>query len=183
MDLIGSSSFIIPDRSPMSGEGADGDIVIWLRGEHDISTDDALSLTLARAVALDDSGLVLDLSDVEFMSASTLGVIVRTREFLRARSRSLTVRAPSPCARRIIEVCGLGDLLASGPEEPLAGSTLASWVEVPASERSGGPAHSADAPTRAPARSGPAPAVICLSVSPERSAVDFTARAAASQGP
>ena len=137
MDLIGSSSFIIPDRSPMSGEGADGDIVIWLRGEHDISTDDALSLTLARAVALDDSGLVLDLSDVEFMSASTLGVIVRAREFLRGRSLSLTVRSPSARARRAMGACHLDDLLGPGPEKPgdEKKNALGTWVEVPSAPR------------------------------------------------
>lgn len=39
---------------------------------------------MARAVALDDSDLVVDLSDVQFMDAATINVLLRSREFLRA---------------------------------------------------------------------------------------------------
>jgi anti-anti-sigma factor len=51
--------------------------VVWLRGEHDVSTVSALSQTMARAIALDDGDLVVDLSGVQFMDAATVGVIVR----------------------------------------------------------------------------------------------------------
>ena len=50
----------------------------------------------------DDADLVIDLSEVEFMSAATVGIIVRAGALLRALSRSLTlassvdVRAASP---------------------------------------------------------------------------------------
>ena len=85
--------------------------VVWIRGEQDASTVAALSETLAYAISLDDSDLVLDLSGVEFMSAETVGVLVRAREFLRSSSRSLQVQSPSDCARRILALCSLGDLL------------------------------------------------------------------------
>jgi anti-anti-sigma factor len=91
MACAGSSFFIVPDRVPLSWAGPEpGPTVVWLRGEHDITTDRALSLTVARAIALNDAPLVLDLSEVEFLGASTLEVIVRAREFLHHRSRSLT---------------------------------------------------------------------------------------------
>ena len=78
MTPIGSSSFTAPDRAPLSREGPEtGPVVVWLWGEHDLSTDDALCATLARAIALDGASLVLDLSEVNFMAPSTLGVIVR----------------------------------------------------------------------------------------------------------
>jgi anti-anti-sigma regulatory factor len=70
---------------------------------------------LARAIALDSAGLVLDLSEVEFMGASTLGTIVRAREFLRQRSASLSLRSPSTFVRRVIDACNLNDLLVPGP--------------------------------------------------------------------
>ena len=38
---------------------------------------DELSQTVARAIALDDDDLVIDLSGVEFMGAATIGVLVR----------------------------------------------------------------------------------------------------------
>jgi anti-anti-sigma factor len=140
MNLLGSSFFTIADRPTLpKGGPAAGPIVVWLRGEHDLSTDEALSKALARAIALGSTALVLDLSEVGFIAVSTLRVIVRAQQLLHHGSRSLTVRSPSSCARRAISACGLHDLLGPGPEELItelpaneAGSALGSWVEVPA---------------------------------------------------
>jgi anti-anti-sigma factor len=113
--------------------------VVWLRGEHDVSTVAALSETMARAIALDDADVVVDLSDVQFMGAATVGVIIRAREFLRLRSRFLVLRSPSGCARRILELCGHADLLDLRPVDatPLTGpaGALRTWVAVPATDR------------------------------------------------
>ncbi len=138
MAPAGSSSFTVPDRVPLSRAGPEpGPTVIWLRGEHDITTDFVLSLTIAHAIALDNAPLVLDLSEVEFLGASTLGVIVRAREFLRHRSRSLTVRFPSTPAQRIIGLCDLDNLLGPATEGARAvpGEALRCAAEVPAAER------------------------------------------------
>jgi anti-anti-sigma factor len=91
--------------------------VVWLRGEHDLSTTAALSATIARAVARNDADVVLDLSAVEFMGAATVGVIVRSREFLRARSRALVVRSPSRCALHMLQLCGLEELVDSSHDD------------------------------------------------------------------
>jgi anti-anti-sigma factor len=155
MVLARSSFFTVSDRPVLNREGPEaGPIVVWLRGEHDLSTDDALRATSARAIALDSAGPVLDLSEVEFMAASTFGVIVRAREFLRQRSRSLTVRCPSAFVRRVIDACGLNDLLGPGPHkaEHEPAKALSSWVAVPATERPGGqPGPSAGGPQTSPA--------------------------------
>jgi anti-sigma B factor antagonist len=100
--------------------------VVWLQGEHDVTTVAALSETMARAIALDDSDLVIDLSGVDFMDAATIGVIVRARDFLAQRSRSMSLRSPSTCARRIIDVCDLADLLDADllDPSPLAGARM-----------------------------------------------------------
>jgi len=87
--------------------GGDG-TVVWLRGEHDIATMAELSDTLTRAMAQDDGDVVVDLSGVDFMGAATVGVILRTRACLRLRSRSLTLRAPSMRAQRVLDLCGVG---------------------------------------------------------------------------
>ena len=114
--------------------------VVWLRGEQDLSTIPALSETIARAIAHDDADLKLDLSEVLFIDAATAGVIVRTREFLRLRGRSLSLRSPSRCARRILELCDLTDLIEPGPIETTGmaanAAALATWVAVPATDRS-----------------------------------------------
>jgi anti-anti-sigma factor len=86
---------------------ADEPTVVWLRGEHDLSTVHALSDALSRAIADDDRDLVVDLSTVEFMGASTIGVLVRARQDLQARGRTLTLRAPSRVAGHVLDLCGV----------------------------------------------------------------------------
>jgi anti-sigma B factor antagonist len=100
--------------------------VVWLCGEHDLSTVDALSQTLARAFALDDAEVVLDLSGVQFMGAATIDVIVRAKDALDLRSRTLTLRSPSESAQRVVELCGLADLVevSSTDAQPLAGTNV-----------------------------------------------------------
>ena len=131
-----------PRRSggpPCGSSGVDGPIV-WLRGEHDLSTVDTLALTLARRIAVDDSDLMVELGGVQFMGAATAGVLIRCHTFLRLRSRSLILRSPSPRVRRVLELCGLADLLEAGPTEEVppsgSGGALGTWVKVPAADRS-----------------------------------------------
>jgi anti-anti-sigma factor len=113
--------------------------VIWLAGEQDISTSTALIGAIADAIAMDDTDLVLDLSRVSFMGAATIEVLVRARDFLRARSRSLSLRAPSTGVARVLGLCGLADLVDARVAEidHLAGpaGALGTWVAVPATER------------------------------------------------
>ena len=80
---------------------------VSLHGELDLSEEAELATTLARSIGLDDAGLVIDLSDVSFMSASAVGVILRTQDYLQHRGQTLAIRAPSRCARRILVICGL----------------------------------------------------------------------------
>ena len=89
-----------------AGRDTDG-TVVRLRGEHDISTVDELSQTVARAIALDDDDLVIDLIGVAFMGAATIGVLVRASQALGLRTRSLTLRSPSTRVQRVLDVCGL----------------------------------------------------------------------------
>jgi anti-anti-sigma factor len=99
-------------RGPPSGAGTGLDpTVASLRGEHDLCSVPALCETLAEAIADGGADLILDLSAVEFLDASTVRVIAAAREFLGARSRSLVLRAPSSCAQRVIDLCGLSSLV------------------------------------------------------------------------
>lgn len=100
--------------------------VVWLSGEHDLSTVDAFSQTLARVFALDDGDVVLDLSGVQFMGAATIDVIVRAKDALDLRSRVLTLRSPSVSAQRVVDLCGLADLVeaSSTDAQPLAGTNV-----------------------------------------------------------
>ena len=82
-----------------------------LHGEHDLSSAVALAETIARAIADDEADLVVDLSDVRFMDASTITVILRARAYLGDRHRLLELRDPSPFSRRLLGLCELEDLI------------------------------------------------------------------------
>jgi anti-anti-sigma factor len=138
MGAVGSSFLSVSRRSSPRAGSEGGHSVVWVRGEHDISTTSALSDTIARAIALDEPDVLIDLSEVHFMSAATVGVIIGAREVLRRQSRTLTLRAPSGCVRRVFEVCGLSGLFQAAQSDQRAvlrkvPSALGSWVEVPVS--------------------------------------------------
>ena len=135
MGYVRSSHPVSSFRVSLPGAGCETrPTVVWLQGEQDIATDGELRRVLACGMA-NDAAIVVDLSDVELMSASTLGVIVKGRALLREQSRSLTVRYPSAFVRRIIGICGLEDLLGPSRQknEGGAGDALGSWVAVPSS--------------------------------------------------
>jgi anti-anti-sigma factor len=121
----------------LSGEG--GRTVVWLSGDYDIATLTALAERLATAIGLDGADVVVDLSEVQFMDAATIGLLIRARDFLRSRSRHLTVRNPPRPVRRILDVCDLTGLIdapvaagqAMGPSAP----ALSSGVPVPPTDR------------------------------------------------
>ena len=132
-----SSSLTVSRRGDVS-IGADLlRTVIWVGGDHDVATRVYLAVTIAQAAVLDDADIVVDLSGVTFMDASTIGTLVDARNRLRAVSRSLSFRAPSPRARRVLDLCGLAQLIDEHPARAhvLAATALGSWVDVPATNR------------------------------------------------
>jgi len=104
--------------------------VVWVRGEHDIATRASLAGTLARAAQLEDAPLLVDLSSVTFMDASTIGALVAFRNGLRSRGHALHLRAPSPRALLLLELCGLTHLIERQPALPAGVPALASWVNI-----------------------------------------------------
>jgi anti-anti-sigma factor len=137
---LAESLSVSSHRGRVAFRGRDADrAVVWIHGEHDVSTVAALSATLARAIAVDDADLVVDLSGVQFMGAATVGVIIRARDFLGLRSRSLTLRSPSTCAARLLDMCGLADLVELSPDAAVrpsgADARLSRLTAVPAAVR------------------------------------------------
>lgn len=117
------------------GPASSASTVVRVRGEHDLATSAHLTATISRAASSNDGDIVVDLGDLTFMDASTIGVLVCARNRLRESSRSLSVRAPSPLARRLLDVCSLACLIDERrvPVEPTVAPALGSWVDVPAS--------------------------------------------------
>jgi anti-anti-sigma regulatory factor len=130
-----------------SGQHPGGaDRVIWLAGDHDSSTVREVIETLAQVIALDDADVVVDLSGVRSLGAPTMEVLARARDYLRVRSRALTLRSPPACVSGALGRCELADLVGPTPLEAAhpAGpaGALATWVWVPArarTDRASGP--------------------------------------------
>lgn len=115
--LATASAITLSPRSAAETAGArPAPTVVTLTGEHDICTVQALTEALGVAIERDGASLAVDLSEVEFMGAATLGVLVHARELLRFHGRSLVLRDPSACALRVIELCGLDRLLEHRPD-------------------------------------------------------------------
>lgn len=129
-------SFTCSLSSPQAGANHS---VVWLGGEHDITSREALVTTLARVIALDEPSVVIDLSEVRSMSAGTIGVILRAKEFVRHRGRSFVLREASADALSAFELFGRNLPLGWDPESGTTdvvrrAQALSSWVEVPVAE-------------------------------------------------
>ncbi len=79
--------------------------VLTMVGEHDISTVDPLTYELGRLIDEDHANVVVDLSGVTFMDVSIVNCLHRTELRLRRDARALLLRAPSPNARRLLDLC------------------------------------------------------------------------------
>ncbi|MFN0027127.1 MAG: STAS domain-containing protein [Acidimicrobiales bacterium] len=97
-----------------SGDGPSGNedrAVIWLSGDQDIATAGRIEAALIHAVDADKRDVVIDLNHVEFLDASTIGVLIRGSGMLADHGRRLTVRSPQPIPARVLDLCGLTDLV------------------------------------------------------------------------
>jgi anti-anti-sigma factor len=113
-----SSHGSAPQAVPTAALSGEGDrIVVSLRGELGTATVDVLAETLARAIADDDTDLVVDLAEVEFIDDAVVGVLSRGREFLTRRSRDLVLRAPSELVRSALDRSGLAGLIVAAAGE------------------------------------------------------------------
>ena len=102
-----------------------------------------MAAAIGARVALGRDDLVIDLSDVTFMDASTVRVLAHARTVLRHHNRALVLRDPSSCARRLIELCGLTDLVEQqrDPAPTRRLDALSSWVAVPTPDVGPVPCH------------------------------------------
>lgn len=105
VDLLDIASPTVNPAPRATREGSR--TVIWLDGDNDLATLPTLAATLSRVTDDVADDVIVDLSGVTFISATTLGELIRCRNDLRDRSRNLTLRFPSGCARRVLEVCQL----------------------------------------------------------------------------
>ena len=76
-------------------------------GDLDAATNPAFRDAVAAAVRHPGARVVIDLTDVSFMSAGALGVIARARASTVSTAGQLTVVCPSPRLRRLFDIAGM----------------------------------------------------------------------------
>ena len=94
-------------RDPVSGVEDHGDtLVVRLAGELDLYNAEPVRETLFDAAAKEPGRLVVDLSEVEFIDSTALGVLIEARSRLRNR-KAFLLAAPGLETRRALEISGL----------------------------------------------------------------------------
>ena len=92
----------------------DDEFVLLLAGEADCATAWVLEQALAVATQHDTAPIVtLDLTGISFLSAECIGLICASESCLRGQARRLVVRGPSRVVGRVLELCGLGAVIAT----------------------------------------------------------------------
>ncbi len=84
-----------------------GFTTIWMHGDHNISTAPQLSAAIRRASDIDDSDVMLDLSDVASIDLAAVDVMLSATAMLQERSLVLRSRCPSPSTLRLVDAHGL----------------------------------------------------------------------------
>jgi anti-sigma B factor antagonist len=87
-------------------EGDDG-TVLRVVGEVDVYTSPALRDELYRLIDTGAPRVTLDLSGMEFIDSSGLGVFVGALKRVRERSSELELRGVQPSTRKVLEITGL----------------------------------------------------------------------------
>lgn len=132
MALFIAPSISVSPRGSMAAGCDAARPVVRLCGDHDLATKLAVAHAIAGAWQRDDTDVVVDLSEVTFMDASTVGAVIGCSRLLHERARALQLRAPSPPAARVLALCGLDHLVAPDAALPARlGAVLSTWVEVP----------------------------------------------------
>ena len=88
--------------------------VISVIGELDFSTAPRLREQILELLKGNTSNLVIDLSRMEFVDSSGLGVLVAAMKRIRERNGRLMLRSPSANTSKVLQVSGLDKLLLVG---------------------------------------------------------------------
>ena len=88
----------------------DGNIVLRVSGEIDVSAKSLFQRRLADVIVANDDDVVVDLADVSFIDSTCLTVLVQARQQLEAVGRKFLIGRPSPAVTRVLELSGLDAL-------------------------------------------------------------------------
>ena len=118
----------IPQFEISSGLGPDDTYVVRVVGEVDMSHEAELRAELRAAVEADANGIVVDLTECEFIDSSAIRALLLSREEKNPDhgSGSLAVAASSDQILRILGVMGLDKVLPIEPTVDRAAAALSS---------------------------------------------------------
>lgn len=88
------------------------DAVVRLTGELDVATAPQLSGELLGLIERGIRSVTVDLAKLEFIDSTGLSVLVSSLKRLRENGGDLTVRSPSPSAKKVFEITGLTHIFA-----------------------------------------------------------------------
>lgn len=93
----------------------DSESVVVVAGEVDLSTSPRLRQTILDLLAEEPpQGVRVDLSEVRLLDSTGIFVLVDTYERAKGRGVTLIVEQPQQTVRRVLEICGLLELLTKG---------------------------------------------------------------------
>jgi len=85
----------------------DGGLLVVATGELDVAATPELSTVLTVAGAGTEPAVILDLSEVDFVDSTALGVILRARESLEQEGRRLVMVATEGPVRRLLAITNM----------------------------------------------------------------------------
>ena len=85
----------------------DSKIRISVRGEVDLYTSPDLRAAIMRSVPAADSGVEIELADVEYMDSSGVATLVEGFKIAREKSKSFVLVKPSPSVMKVLELARL----------------------------------------------------------------------------
>ena len=124
--MSATSSADIPQFEISSGPGPDDVYVVRVAGEVDMSHEDELRAELRRAVASDSAGIVVDLTECEFIDSTGIRALLLSREATESEGDpdGLAVAASTEQILRILSVMGVDRVIPIHPTVDEAAAAL-----------------------------------------------------------
>lgn len=111
------AAMVTPSDLAIATERRGERLVVRLTGDLDVSNRDELREVLDALLAAGSPHLVVDVSGLAFADCAGLSVLIEARERLAGRGRTLTVTAPQPIVRRLLEITGMDVVFRLGEDE------------------------------------------------------------------
>lgn len=92
--------------------------VVVMRGEIDYDCEEACQSSLTHALSGSARGIAIDLSKVTFFACSSVKILLAVRRLALQQGKTISLRATSPAAHRVLELSGILHHFATTPAPP-----------------------------------------------------------------